>query len=187
MPDRGGDITRALDAWRSGDATALDRLVPLVYGPLRALARGYLRREREGHTLQPTALVHELFLKLNLDRQMSWQNRAHFFAVAATSMRRILVDHARARQAQRRDGGLRVPLEGMPAPARRGIDLLALDEALGHLEMRDAQLARVVELRFFAGLTVDETAEVVGVSARTVKRDWNAARSFLRRELTSGP
>lgn len=184
MADSGGEITRALEDWRSGDAGALDRLVPLVYGPLRALAGNYLRGERQSHTLQPTALVHELFVKLLGDQRMSWQNRAHFYAVAASSMRHVLVDHARARKAQRRDGGIRVPIEGLPAAEMPGVDVLALDEALGHLDARDAQLARVVELRFFAGLTVDETAEVVGVSARTVKRDWNAARSFLRRELT---
>ncbi|HWJ56499.1 MAG TPA: ECF-type sigma factor [Vicinamibacterales bacterium] len=177
--------------WQGGDAAALEELVPLVYAELRRMADRQLRRERSDHTLQPTAVVHEAFLRLVDQRRVSWQNRAHFFAVAARLMRRVLVDHARAHQAEKR-GGLarRIPLEdwnaGQQPPRVDLVDLVDLDAALDRLSALDPDQARVVELRFFGGLTVEETAEVVGASSATVKRDWHSARAFLYREL-AGP
>ncbi len=181
-----GSVTGLLIAWRGGDADALQKLIPLVYSELRRLARIHLRRERAGHTLQPTAVIHEAYLRL-VDCKVDWQDRAHFFAVAAQTMRRILVDHARSREAMKRGGGnQRSLLVTATVTEPRGIDMLDLDKALTKLAVRDPDRVRVVELRYFGGLTIAETAEALGQSAATVKRDWDFARAFLHRELTSG-
>jgi RNA polymerase sigma factor (TIGR02999 family) len=179
------DLTRLLVAWRSGDAGALDRLVPLVYGELRRQARLQLRHERAGHTLQPTALVHEAFLRLFGQSRAQWQNREQFFAVAARAMRRALVDHARARAAAKRgDGRTQLALADAPeAAAAAGVDVLALDEVLDRLAALDPRQARVVELRYFGGLSASETAIALGTSLATVNRDWAMARAWLFREL----
>ena len=167
------------------DRQSLDSLLPIVYQELRRLAASYLRRERPGQTLQPTALVHEAYLRLMKDRPDRWQNRAHFCAIAAHSMRQILIERARARGALKRGGAQpRVTLdEALIAGGERGIDLLALDEALERLALLDAEQARLVELRFFGGLTVEETAEAMDISPATVKRHWTIARAWLAREL----
>jgi RNA polymerase sigma-70 factor (ECF subfamily) len=159
--------------------------MPLVYNELRRVARRYLRSERPDHTLQPTALVHEAYIRLLGQREIMWQNRAHFFGVAAQLMRRILVDHARAHQAEKRGGHKqKVPLdEALEYTADKSAELVALDEALDRLAARDPRQARVVELRFFAGLTEQETAELLGISVRTVKRDWDVARAWLYKEI----
>ena len=169
----------------AGDQPSLDTLLPLVYDELRRLAAAYLRRERPGQTLQPTALVHEAYLRLLKDRPDRWQNRAHFCAIAAHSMRQILIERARARDAQKRGGGgAKVTLdEGVMAGAPRPIDFLALDDALERLAALDAEQARIVELRFFGGLSVEETAEALGSSPATIKRRWTLARAWLAREL----
>jgi RNA polymerase sigma factor (TIGR02999 family) len=182
------NITHLLNEWRAGDQQALDELTPLVYEELRNRAARYLRRERPGHTLQTTALIHEAYLRLVDARDVHWQSRAHFFAIAANLMRRILVDHARRRDAGKRGGlQVRLPLDDALAAAdETDVDLLAVDEALDRLVAFDPQQARVVELRFFSGLTVDETAAVLGVSPKTVKRDWSVARAWLRREIGGG-
>lgn len=183
LPER--DVTALLKDWSAGDRQALERLMPLVYGELRKLAASYLRVERRDHTLQPTALVHEAFLRLVDQRSVDWANRAHFFGIAAQMMRRILVDHARKRHAAKRDASsFRVVtvLADEPEPDS-GPELLALDRALGGLERLDPRQARIVELRFFAGLTVEETAEVAGISTATVKREWRTARAWLKREI----
>ena len=178
------DLTALLVAWNGGDETARSRLIDAVYGELRALARGYLRRERLDHSLPPTALVHEAFLKLIDQRHVNWQNRAHFFAIAARLMRRILVDYARTRAAAKRDGGQRVPLQETVATTdATDVDLLDLDTALDKLAQVDPRQSELVELRFFGGLTVDEAAAVVGVAPATVDRDWAMARAWLFREL----
>ena len=179
------DITGLLDDWGRGDSRALDRLVPLVYAELRRVAARQLRLERDGHSLQPTALVHEAYLRLVDQRQVHWQNRAHFFAVSAQVMRRILVDHARRRKAAKRgDDVERVPLEqDVATPASDVISVLALDRALGRLADVDQTLARIVELRAFGGLTIDEAAHVLKVSPSTAKRDWRTARAWLVRKL----
>ena len=180
------DVTRLLLDWSRGDQTALDRLMPLVYDELRAVAERSLRHERSGHTLQGTALVHEAYLKLVDQRQVRWQDRAHFFAVAAQLMRRILVDHARRHGAVKRGSGEpRFPLHEADAPAAAAplVDWLALDCALDRLAALDERQARTVELRFFGGLTIEETAEVLRVSQATVKNDWTLARGWLYREL----
>lgn len=162
-----------------------ERLFPVVYEELRRLAAAVLRRERPGHTLQPTALVHEAFLRLADVPQHRWRDRQHFVAVAARAMRRVLVDHARGRQALKRGVDLRIPIDDIDVASAPpgGIDLVALDEALATLASLDPRQARIVELRFFGGLTVEETALVIGASERTVKRDWQMARAWLRREL----
>jgi RNA polymerase sigma factor (TIGR02999 family) len=162
-----------------------DALLPIVYDELRRLAAAYLRRERPGQTLQPTALVHEAYLRLIKDRPGRWQNRAHFCAIAAHSMRQILIERARARGALKRGGAqARVTLdEGLVAGEPRAIDLVALDDALERLEQLDAEQARLVELRFFGGLTIEETAEAMGLSPATIKRHWTVARAWLAREL----
>jgi RNA polymerase sigma factor (TIGR02999 family) len=164
-----------------GDHDALDALLPLVYAELRRLAAGYLRRERHGHTLQPTALVHEAYLRMIDQTQVRWQNRAHFFGVAAQMMRRILVDHARAHEAEKRGGEFqKLSLdENIDVSGDRDVNLVALDDALNLLAEVDPQKSKIVELRFFGGLSVEETAEVLGVSAPTVKRQWRMAKAWL--------
>jgi RNA polymerase sigma factor (TIGR02999 family) len=181
-----GAITRLIEQARDGDALALQQVVPLVYGELRRIAARYLRRERTGHSLQATALVHDAYLRLLKDEDLSFQNRAHFLGIAARSMRQILVEHARARDAAKRGGERRrVTLdESVAAGEPRDVDLLALDAALERLAARDAQHARIVELRFFGGLTNEETAEALNVSPATVKRAWAVARAWLFRELS---
>jgi RNA polymerase sigma factor (TIGR02999 family) len=179
-------VTDLLHAWSRGDAQALDRLLPMLYRDLRREAAAQLRRESRGHTLQPTALVHEVFLRLVGQRSARWEGRAHFLAICAGLMRRILIDHARRRRRLKRGGTLcRVDLAAVPAAAAtRDVDVLALDRALGDLHALDADQAKLVELRFFAGLSVEEVAAVLGVSGRTVKRDWRSARAFLLRRLS---
>src|SRR5918994_2482630 len=175
------DVTRLLVRLTDGDRGVLDDLLPVVYGELRRLAASYLRKERVGHTLQPTALVHEAYMRLVDQTQVQWQNRAHFFGVAAQMMRRILVDHARQNQAEKRGGEFqKLSLdENIDVSGDQAADLVALDEALQRLHEIDPQKSRVVELRFFGGLSVEETAEVLGVSAPTVKRQWRMAKAWL--------
>jgi RNA polymerase sigma factor (TIGR02999 family) len=178
------DVTRLLLAWSDGEEKAAGPLMDAVYDELRDLARAYLRRERREHSLPATAVVHEAYLKLVDQRRVRWQNRAHFFAVASSVMRRLLVDHARARGAAKRGVALTVSLDGLDAPADgRNADLIALDAALEKLAALDARQARLVELRFFGGLTIDEAAVVLDLAAITVKRDWAMARTWLYREL----
>ncbi len=180
-------VTQLLVDWSNGDQAALDKLMPVVYDELRRLAGNYLRRERPDHTLQPTALVNEAYLKLVDQRKARWQNRAQFFGVAAQLMRRILVDHARVRQAQKRGGSDQQQLSLSYADRvaeKPDVDLLALHEALNQLALIDPQQARIVELRFFGGLTIEETAEILGISHATVERDWTLSRAWLRRELS---
>jgi len=164
---------------------AVSDLMPVVYDELRRLARHYLRRERPGQSLQATALVNEAYLRLKRDKRQPWQNRTHFFAIAATSMRQILMERARARHAAKRGGSrVRISLsETVPASREMSLDLLALDEALTSLAALDPEHARIVELRFFAGLSIEETAEAMAISAATVKRGWNLARAWLKREM----
>jgi RNA polymerase sigma factor (TIGR02999 family) len=179
------DVTALLGDWSRGDRTALDRLLPLIYADLRGIATRQLRKERVSHTLQPTALVHEVYLRLVDQRHGDWQNRAHFFAVAAQVMRRILVDHARRHTAGKRGGGVTCvsvdDVRELPAPGE--IPILALDQALSRLEVVDADLARIVEMRAFGGLTVEEVAQVLKISPSTAKRDWRTAKAWLTREL----
>lgn len=181
------DVTVLLARWRAGDAGALDELVPLVYAQLRQLAEHYLRREREGHTLQPTALVHEAYLRLATQREAGFNNRIHFYGSAAGVMRRILVDHARRRKAAKRWGGESpLPLDdALAAGIDPTVDLIALDEALDRLAVHSPNPAKVVELRYFGGLSVDETATLLGVAPITVKRHWAFARVWLHRELSA--
>jgi RNA polymerase sigma factor (TIGR02999 family) len=180
-----GAVTQLLRAWSDGDEGALERLMPLVEAELRRLARGYMARERHGHTLQLTALVNETFLRLTDARHIRWQDRAHFLGISARLMRRVLVDHARRRGYEKRGGGAqRVPLnERLVALPEPELDLLALDRALEALAATDPRKARMIELRFFGGLSVEETAEVLHVSPDTVKRDWRLAKLWLLREL----
>ncbi len=182
------DVTALLGDWSRGDRTALNELLPLVYAELRRVARRQLRKERADHTLQPTALVHEVFIRLVDQRRVDWQNRAHFFGVAANVMRRILVDHARRHVARKRGEGVRCVSidEARDVAAVNELPVLALDHALGRLEAVDAELARIVELRAFGGLTIEEAAHVLGVSPSTAKRDWRTAKAWLNRELGSG-
>ena len=189
-------VTALLAQWGDGNRQALDRLTPLIYNELRKLAKAYLRRERADHTLEGTALVHEAYLKLVDQRDMEWRNRNHFFAIAAELIRRILVDHARARAAAKRGGdNVKLPLEDALAPvaqveANAGgwfgseVDLLGLDDALVALAKHDRQQSRIVELRYFGGLTIEETAGALAISPATVKRDWAMAKAFLKREMT---
>ena len=182
-------VTGLLLSWRQGDAKALDRLVPLVYEDLRQVARRHLRRERPGHSLQATALVHEVYLRLvDVDR-MTLTSRTHFLAVAARLMRQILVDHARRRLAHKRGGGATMMSLDEISPAARtsSVDVLALDQALDALCSRDAQQCRVVELRFFAGLSIDEAAEALGISTATVEREWAMAKAWLYGRLSAPP
>jgi RNA polymerase sigma factor (TIGR02999 family) len=178
-----GEITRLLQAWSEGDETARDRLIPVVYAELRKRAAGYLRHERRGHTLRPTDLVHETYLRL-CEQHATWENRGHFLAVASRLMRRILVDHARTRAAAKRGGGLRVTLaDDLAASAAGEPDLLDLDTALDELTALDERQARLVELRFFGGLSIEEAARTLGVSPATVSREWVTAKSWLYRRL----
>ena len=187
MPTHSSDgITQLLERWSSGDEDARDELMPLVYDQLHRLAVAYLRRERREHTLQPTALVNELFLKFSEQHNMSWQNRAQFFGVAAQLMRRILVDYARAHYASKRGGDRYcVSLKNIAAfGAEPDADLLAVHDALNELENIDPDQARIVEMKFFAGLTIREIAEVMQIGHATVEREWKVAKAFLKRELT---
>jgi RNA polymerase sigma-70 factor, ECF subfamily len=179
-------VTKLLLAWGQGNDAALDELAPLVHQELRRLARRYMLGERVGHTLQTTALVNEAYLRLVNAREVNWQNRAHFFALSARLMRRILVDSARARGGQKRGGGIpKVTLdEALIGPQEKGQDLVALDEALKALSGLDPRKSRVVELRFFGGLSVEETAEVLKVHPNTVLRDWRLAKMWLKREIS---
>lgn len=181
-------VTDLLVRWRGGDGEALDSLVPLVYGELRRIAQHYLRNERPGHTLQSTALVHEAYVRLIGQNLPEWQNRAHFFAVAAQLMRQILVDHARGRRSNKRGGGVcKLALEEAQDVAQLvDIDILALDDALKTLSEMDPQQGKVVELKFFGGLSIEDTAEVLGISSSTVKREWTSARAWLHREIARG-
>ena len=177
-------VTQLLLAWSDGDSAALDRLIPLIYAELRRQARGYLRNEAVGHTLEPTALVHEVYLRLVEQHGARWNNRAQFFGVAAQLMRRILVDHARSRNAAKREGGAIIVALDLNVPADGGdVDLVSLDDALTQLSRLDPQQARIVELRYFTGLDIEETADLLGISPATVKRDWVTARAWLRRRL----
>ena len=184
-PDH-GDVTRLLEEWTKGDRDALNRLMPLVYGELRRMSSHYLRGERENHTLQSAALVHEAYLRLVGRQNVHWKNRAHFLGVAAQVIRSILVDHARARAAAKRGAGaVTLTVNALSAVTRQPeVDVIELDTALNRLAHLDPQQSRIVELRFFAGLTNEETAEVLGVSASTVKRDWTHARAWIYRALT---
>lgn len=190
MRRRAADPSRLLGRASAGDARAAEALMPLVYDELRRLAAGYIRRERPGQTLQATALVHEAFLRLVKPGEQPWNGRTHFLAIAAVSMRQILVDRARRRHAAKRGGHAeRITFDDaiLPAPAPdAGVDLVALDRALTDLAGLDPQQARIVELRYFGGMTVEETAEVVGVSPATVKRHWTLARAFLKKALAAG-
>lgn len=182
------DITDLLEALGDGEEGARTRLAEAVYDELRRLARGFLQRERPDHSVPPTALVHEVFLKLIDQRRVQWRNRAQFFAIAAHAMRRILVDHARAHFARKRGAGARVPLsDADPACEGPDLDVLALDVALEKLSQRYPRQGQLVELRFFGGLTVDEAAAVLGVAPITVKRDWALARAWLFREMRGQP
>ena len=182
------EVTQLLQAWSGGDRTALDRLIPLVHAELHRVAKRYMSRERAGHTLQTTALISEAYLRLIDAQEVRWQNRAHFFAIAARLMRQILVDFARDRGYQKRGGAARLVELDEALVVGRGRDenLVALDEALGALAEVDARKERVVELRFFGGLSVEETAEALKVSPETVRRDWRLAKSWLLRRLSEG-
>jgi len=187
MEENSQHITQLLNQWSNGDAEVLDDLMPLVCVALRRQAAGYLRRERSNHTLQPTALINEAYLKLIDQRDVKWQNRAHFFAIAAQAMRRILVDYARERKREKRGGAAEnLPLdEALTIVSQeKSVDLVALDEALNKLATFDERQAKVVELRYFSGLSIDETAEVLNVSNVTVRRDWNMAKAWLHQEIT---
>jgi len=185
MTDASKDVTHLLEELRDGNEDAVARLVPLLYSELRRMAASYLSRERRDHTLQPTAVVHEAYLRLVDQKNVHWQNRQHFFGVAAQAMRRVLVDHARSHQSLKRGGAQgKVPLESaMVCATDRSAELVAIDEALSRLATFDPQQARIIELRFFGGLTVEETAQVLGISPATVKRGWNVAKAWLTREL----
>lgn len=189
-PDPSGQVTRLLRRWSAGEEEAFERLLPLVYGDLRAIAHRRLEGERSGHTLQTTALVHEAYLRLVDVEEVDWSDRAHFFAIASKIVRRVLVEYARRRNADKR-GGTRTRVQLTPAaaeddPRDQTLEVLALDRALTELARRDPRLEQVVEHRFFGGLSVEETAEVLDVSGRTVERDWRRARTYLYRALGEG-
>ena len=181
------DITQLLVDWGNGNKLALDGLMPLVYDELHRIASRYLRRERQGHTLQTTALINEAYLRIVDQKRVNWQSRAHFFGIAAQMMRRILVDHARSHLYAKRGGGAqKLTLdEAIATPQERDFDLVALDDALTTLAQIDPQQSRIIELRFFGGLTIEETAEVIGISPATVKRDWNMAKAWLFGEISN--
>ncbi len=180
------NVTQLLVGWGKGDKAALDQLLPIVYDELRRQAARYLRRERVGHTLQTTALIHEAYLRLVDQRNVQWQNRAQFFGIAAQLMRRILVDHARTKKRAKRGGSdIRVSLADAEGSVKaQELDVVALSEALDRLEQIDEQQSKIVELRFFSGLTVEETASVLDISPATVKRDWSMAKAWLHREIS---
>ena len=182
------EITQLLITWSKGDKTALDQLVPLVYPELRRLARIHMRRENPGHTLQTSALINEAYLRLADQQGVNWEDRAHFFAVAARVMRHILVDHARTRNYAKRGGGApRLPLDEAKAlTEQKAAQLVALDDALNDLAALDPRRGQIIELRFFGGLSLDETAEVMKVSPSTVQREWRAAKAWLRRSMSTG-
>jgi RNA polymerase sigma-70 factor, ECF subfamily len=185
-PENSPNVTQMLKEWSAGNTRVLDNLMPLVYEELRRQASRYLRKERADHTLQTTALIHEAYLRLVDQRNVEWQNRAHFFAIASTAMRRILVDYAKTRHREKRGGAAEnLPLEEalQISSKEKSIDLVALDEALTRLAEFDERQARIVELRYFSGLDNDETATVLGVSNATVRRDWNFAKAWLRQEI----
>jgi len=181
-----GDISVLLRAWSDGDQSALEKLTPIVYDELHGLARRYMKRERPGHSLQTSALVNEAYLRLMDYKRIQWQDRAHFFAVASQVMRRILVEHARRRNLKRGGGVQHISLEQVASVGGEDMDFVELDRALNALARIDPRKVRVVEMRFFGGLSVEETAEVLQVSTVTVKRDWRSARAWLYRELTGG-
>ncbi|HEX5230348.1 MAG TPA: sigma-70 family RNA polymerase sigma factor [Bryobacteraceae bacterium] len=185
-PEPAPDVTALLSSWSQGDQAALEKLMPLVYGELRRLASSYLRRERQHHTLQSTALVNEAFLRLVNQQHVQWRNRAHFYGIAAQMIRRILVDYARSQHAEKRGAGaVKLELdEAIAAVAQADLDLLGLNDALEKLAGFDERQSKIVELRFFAGLSVEETAEVLQLSPATVKREWQTARAWLFREIT---
>jgi RNA polymerase sigma factor (TIGR02999 family) len=185
-PGPSTDVTQLLVKWSEGDSSALEQLMPLVYGELRRLAGAYLRRERSDHTLQSTALVHEAFMRLVNQQDVRWQSRAHFFAIAAQMIRRILVDYARSQHAEKRGAGA-VKLEldaALAIPLKTDVDLVLLNDALDRLAELDPRQSRLVELRFFAGLSIEETAEVMQLSPATIKREWHSARAWLFREIS---
>ncbi len=185
MTGEPGKITQLLTRFRQGDRDAGGELLSAVYGELRRLAQNRLKRERIGHTLSPSAVVHEAYLRLAASDQPEWQDRAHFFAVAARLMRQILVDHARRRNAHKRSAGFRrVPLKGELAFSEaKSTELLALDEVLNRLEQQDERQSRIVEMKFFAGLTIEEIAKILGISSKTVKREWTMARAWLHQQI----
>jgi RNA polymerase sigma-70 factor (ECF subfamily) len=188
MPEAGGDVTRLLGQLRAGNQDVADQLVPLIYDELRRIAGAQMRRERPGHTLQATAVVHEAYMRLAGEQEIQWQSRAHFFATAARTMRRVLLDYARQRHAGRRggEGARKVDIDAELLVADDRLeDVVALDEILTRLSEMDPDQGRIVELRFFGGLNVEETAEVMGISPRTVKREWKLARAWLDRELAT--
>jgi RNA polymerase sigma factor (TIGR02999 family) len=189
MPDAGGDVTALLGRLRAGNQDVAGQLVPLIYDELRRIAGARMRRERAGHTLQATAVVHEAWLRLAGEQEIQWQNRAHFFAIAARAMRQVLLDHARQRHAEKRGGEgtqkVEMDVDVLAGGASRIEDIVAIDEVVTRLSELDQQQGRIVELRFFAGLSVEETAEVMGISESTVKREWRIAKAWLHRELAS--
>jgi RNA polymerase sigma factor (TIGR02999 family) len=189
MENTPGEVTQLLLELKHGNREAEEQLIPLVYKELRRIASRYLRNERSGHSLQPTALVHEAYLRLTKMDKIDWQGRSHFFAISATQMRRILVDHARARDNKKRGSGsdiISIDDAFLPSP-ERPIEIVALDEALGRLAELDERQSKIVELRFFGGLNEEETGNVLGISTRTVKRDWRLAKAWLYQELNCRP
>jgi len=186
LPTYQGNVTNLLLEWRNGDSSALERLTPIIYHELLRLARARLSRENRDCTLQPTALVHECYLRLADQTRLQWQNRAHFYAMAANTMRRVLIDQARKRKSLKRGQGVRVTLQtGMDVARERGPDVLALDEALKRLAGLDARKGRVIELKFFGGMTSEEIGQVLGISVATVGRELRLGQAWLRREMTS--
>ena len=187
--ERKTQVTQILHDWSGGDREAPERLMPLVYDEMRRIARSFISRERQGHTLQPTALVNEAYLRLVDQNSVTWQSRAHFYSVAASMMRRVLIDHARTRATEKRGGGaVRLSLEDVQVPIEeRAANFVAMDEALERLSQFNERGRKIVEMRFYAGMSEEEIAEVLGVSTRTVLRDWKAARVWLFRELSQNP
>jgi RNA polymerase sigma factor (TIGR02999 family) len=187
--ERTNQVTQILHDWSGGDREAPERLMPLVYDEMRRIARSFISRERQGHTLQPTALVNEAYLRLVDQNSVTWQSRAHFYSVAASMMRRVLIDHARAYATEKRGGGaVRLSIEDVQIPVEeRAANFVAMDEALEKLAQFNERGRRIVEMRFYAGMSDTEIAEVLGVSTRTVLRDWKAARVWLFRELSENP
>lgn len=187
--ERKNQVTQILHDWSGGDREAPERLMPLVYDEMRRIARAFISRERQGHTLQPTALVNEAYLRLVDQNSVSWQSRAHFYSVAASMMRRVLIDHARTRATEKRGGGaVRLSIEDVQIPVEeRAANFVAMDEALERLSQFNERGRKIVEMRFYAGMSEEEIAEVLGVSTRTVLRDWKAARVWLFRELSENP